>query len=122
MSAVGLNLLDGLCISRCWGKSSARPTHVSQHAFSASASQEGTQTSALAQTCPLISALPNAIHANMEVILPGSRTGPIDEGTFSKLMAAGSISTNFGAVPDGRERGEVALLCVIGGLANDNGV
>ena len=34
---------------------------------------------------------PHQPSANTEVILPGSRMGPADEGTLSKLMAAGSI-------------------------------
>jgi hypothetical protein len=56
----------------------------------------------------------------MEVIHPGRRTSPTDEGTLSNGRRERLITKTFDAVPGGRGRGEVALLCVIGGLAVEN--
>ena len=58
---------------------------------------------------------PRQPSANMELIHPGSQTGPTDEGALSSNGYRERLN-NFDAIPDSRGRGEVAFLCVIGGL------
>jgi hypothetical protein len=58
----------------------------------------------------------NAIRASQQG-KPSTRDGPPNEGTLSNGRCRERLNDeDLDAVPDGRGRGEVALLCVIGGL------